>query len=225
VTTHPPLLALGFSSPLILLWLAAAAVPLLLHLWRRRRYRETPWAAMEYLLAAIRSRRRRMRIEQLILLAVRTLLVILLVLALAELYVTSDTFLPPSRQRVHKLLVIDGSYSMTYAPGEQSLFDRAKALAIRLVEDGSRQGDAFSLVMMSSPPVPVVRTPTFGQDDFVDDNPQAISARRSKSSKTSSARPTPSSPKSSGTRSISSPISGAYRGHRARKRKGCSASD
>ena len=43
----------------MLAWLAAAAVPILIHLWSRRRYREMYWAAMEYLLAAVRRSRRR----------------------------------------------------------------------------------------------------------------------------------------------------------------------
>ena len=33
-------------------WLAAAAAPILIHLWSRRKYREMSWAAMEYLVAA-----------------------------------------------------------------------------------------------------------------------------------------------------------------------------
>ena len=55
-------------------WLAAAAAPLLIHLWNRRKYREVPWAAIEYLLAAMRKNSRRMQLEQWLLLAVRTLL-------------------------------------------------------------------------------------------------------------------------------------------------------
>ena len=50
-------------------WLAAAAAPILIHLWSRRRYREMSWAAMEYLLAALRQSRRRLRFEQWLLLA------------------------------------------------------------------------------------------------------------------------------------------------------------
>ena len=49
-----PTLAFELLSPAMLGWLAAAAAPLLIHLWSRRRYREMTWAAMEYLLAALR---------------------------------------------------------------------------------------------------------------------------------------------------------------------------
>ena len=82
--TSLPLLAIGFANPFLLWGLAAAAVPLLLHLLNRRRYREESWAAMRFLLAAIRKNQRRIRLEHWLLLAVRTLLVVCVVLALAQ---------------------------------------------------------------------------------------------------------------------------------------------
>ena len=45
-------LAFGFGNLLMLGWLAAAAAPILIHLWNKRRFREVHWAAIEYLLAA-----------------------------------------------------------------------------------------------------------------------------------------------------------------------------
>src|SRR5487761_1560919 len=85
----PPFLLLAFfNHPAMLAWLAAAAAPLVIHLLTRRRYRETQWAAMQYLLAAVRKNARRIRIEQWLLLAVRPLRVVLVVLALAEPYFT-----------------------------------------------------------------------------------------------------------------------------------------
>ena len=43
-------LAFGFGNLFMLGWLAAAAVPIVIHLWNKRRYREVSWAAIEYLL-------------------------------------------------------------------------------------------------------------------------------------------------------------------------------
>ena len=79
----PILLAL-WVHPAMLGWLAAAAAPLVIHLLSRRRYREVPWAAMQYLLAAVRKNSRRIRIENWLLLAVRTALIAAVVLAVAE---------------------------------------------------------------------------------------------------------------------------------------------
>src|SRR5215510_14061980 len=62
----------------------AASIPVIIHLLNRRRFRIVTWAAMRFLLAAQRQNTRRMRLEQLLLLAVRTVLVLLVVLAMAS---------------------------------------------------------------------------------------------------------------------------------------------
>src|SRR5687768_127527 len=72
------------GSGWMLLWGLAAALPILIHLWSRRRYREVTWAAMQFLLAAMRKNSRRILLEQWLLLAVRTLILLLLALALAD---------------------------------------------------------------------------------------------------------------------------------------------
>src|SRR3954447_12886156 len=85
VTSIGPLFAFFFES-----WLSAAAVagsavsvPIIIHLLNRRRFRVVQWAAMRFLLAAQRKNARRMRLEQLILLACRCLVLLLTVLAMA----------------------------------------------------------------------------------------------------------------------------------------------
>src|SRR3954452_19325077 len=99
--------------------LGAASLPIIIHLLNRRKFRETRWAAMQFLLAAIRKNYRRVRLEQWLLLALRTLLVVLLVLALAKPYLESLGAIPVlAGQRTHRVLVLDGSLSMAYAPAE-----------------------------------------------------------------------------------------------------------
>src|SRR5437773_1269925 len=107
------LLAFGFGNLAMLGWLAAAAAPLLIHLWSRHRFRESPWAAMQFLLAAMRKNARRLQLQQWLLLAVRTLIILLVVLAVAEPY-GEQLLAGGSAAPVHKILVIDGSYSMAY---------------------------------------------------------------------------------------------------------------
>lgn len=146
-------------------WLAAAAAPLIIHLLSKRKYRRVPWAAMQYLLAAVRKNSRRILIEQWLLLALRTLLIILLVVAVAEPVVEHAGLQLGSNQRTHKVLVVDGSYSMAYKPSDKTRFDRAKELAARIIDE-SRQGDGFTLVLLSSPPRVVVGTPAFEPREF-----------------------------------------------------------
>src|SRR5687768_16024252 len=73
-----------FGSGVMLWWAAAAALPLLIHLWTRRHFRETRWAAMTFLLAAMQKHSRRIRLEQWLLLALRIAIPLVLALALAN---------------------------------------------------------------------------------------------------------------------------------------------
>jgi Aerotolerance regulator N-terminal/von Willebrand factor type A domain len=150
--------ALGFANPALLYGLAAASVPILLHLLNRRKYREVAWAAMRFLLAAIRKNRRRIRIEQWLLLAVRTLIILLVVAAMAKPFLESMGVVIVGR-RVHRVLVLDASLSMGYTAAGTSRFDRAKALAGELVK-GSRSGDAISVILMGRPPRVVIGAPS-----------------------------------------------------------------
>lgn len=167
-TSHGILLAFGFGNLLMLGWLGAAAIPLIVHLWNKRKYREVSWAAIEFLLAAMRRNSRRIRVEQWLLLAVRTLLIALLVLALAEPYLQRIGLRLAAGERSHRLLVIDGSYSMGYRPADRSRFERAKELAAQIVEEGS-QGDGYTLVVLGRPPRVIVGTPAFEPRAILDE--------------------------------------------------------
>jgi hypothetical protein len=157
---QPPLFAFGIAHLPMLGWMAAAAAPLVIHLLTRRKYRETTWAAMEYLLAAMKRQSRKIQIEQWLLLAIRTLLVVLVVLAVAEPFVERPGLALSPGGHTHRVLVFDGSYSMACKPTDKSRFEQAKELASRIVDESS-PGDAFTMILMASPPRVVVATPAF----------------------------------------------------------------
>ena len=156
-----------FTQIGMLWWLAAAAAPLLIHLLSRRRYREVSWAAMEYLLAALQKRSRRLRFEHWLLLAVRTGLIVAVVIAVAGPYVERLGGTSVAGNPVHRVFVLDGSYSMAYKPADRSRFDLAKDL-IRDLVARSTQGDGFTLVLMSDPARTVIGTPAFVSDEVRD---------------------------------------------------------
>jgi hypothetical protein len=172
-----PLLAFWqFGAAGMLAWGLAAALPILIHLWSRRKYREESWAAMTFLLAALRKNARRIQLEQWILLAVRTLLVALFALALADpqLSVISP-WVGGAGGQSHVVLVIDGSFSMDYRSdaggglrGDKSRFDAARILAKEIVQSG-QQGDGYTLVVMGAPPRVVIGQPAFDPRDVVEE--------------------------------------------------------
>jgi hypothetical protein len=160
----PRLLAFGFASPWLLWGLALGGVPILIHLLHRRTYRETNWAAMRFLLEASRKNSRRMRLEQLILLAVRTLLLLFAVFAFAEPLVQAVTSHGRARTPMQRVIVIDASFSMGTKSDTESRFDRAKTAARQIVSD-SLGGDAFNLLRIAEHTGPsVVREPAYEPD-------------------------------------------------------------
>ena len=166
-----PLFAILFEAPLAagLTLAGAASLPIIIHLLNRKRFRIVSWAAMRFLLAAQKKNTRRLRLEQLLLLAIRTLIVILLVLAMASvmpwseemwfrLFPGSAAQAVTSSRRLHKILVLDGSFSMATRVGDTSYFDRAKQMAERIVQESP--GSGFSVVLMASPPRRIVSEPS-----------------------------------------------------------------
>ena len=163
--------SLPFANTAMLLWGLAASLPIIIHLLSRRKYRETAWAAMEFLLAAVRKNARRIRIEQLILLLVRVAILVLLAVALADPMFSMFSSLSAALGtggRTHYLLVLDVSYSMDYRSGDKSRLDRAKEMAAQVVRD-SRQGDGFTLVLLGDPPQVAISDPAFDPQDVVDE--------------------------------------------------------
>jgi len=142
---------------------AAVSIPIIIHLLNRRRFKIVDWAAMRFLLAAQRQTTRKMRLEQIILLAIRCLLILLLVLAMAAVMPWAEDLWAsiwpegalrkshPSG-RTHHILVVDGSLSMSQTvPGAPTAFQKAVDKAVEAVNSG-RPGDGYSLLFLKDNP-------------------------------------------------------------------------
>jgi hypothetical protein len=116
-----------FLNPIVF-WtgLAAVGIPIVIHLLNRRRYRMLDWAAMQFLLESVKRNRRRLRIEELILLALRCMVLLVLGAALARLTGCSAmNALPGGAESQTAVFVIDDSYSMGQRIGGGTLFSAA----------------------------------------------------------------------------------------------------
>ena len=109
-----PWLTTFLMNPAMAVGTAAVASPILIHIFSRRRFRRIRWAAMEFLLDAQRKNRRRVRMEQLILLALRCLAVLLVALMIARPFVRTSTVgaVLGSSARTERIVLVDDSYSM-----------------------------------------------------------------------------------------------------------------
>lgn len=147
------LVGLGAANPGMLWFGFLAAVPLIIYLIHQQRYRRVRWAAMEFLLRAARRTRRRLQVENLLLLLIRTAIIVLLVSAMARPVAESIVLAPAAgRTKVNWIAVLDTSYSMRFRDGSRSLFLRAREMARDLVARGLVEADRFDLVTLSSRP-------------------------------------------------------------------------
>lgn len=159
---------MSFLNPALLWGLLAVAVPILIFLIFRRKFKRVEWAAMEFLLRAQRRTNRRLKIENLLLLLIRCLILALFALALARPKVASSIteFLPG--QSAHHILLIDDSFSMGYQIeqfGGETFMTRAHKEAMNIV---NRMGDEdeVSVIRVGAHPEIVVEN-NVGKDDHV----------------------------------------------------------
>ena len=116
---------------------AAVAIPILIHLLTRFRRRRMVWAAMRFLAEAFRKQKRRLQIEQWLLLFVRCLIVLALAAALGKPVVRGLTEIwtgQPSGRFV--CLVLDDSLSTrTRSDSGQLRFELLREAALSIVEN------------------------------------------------------------------------------------------
>ena len=151
------LLAFGFLNwPMAGVAAGLIAIPIIIHLLNRRRFKTVTWAAMEFLMKAMRKNRRRLEFEQWILLATRCLLVFLLGLALARPLGCERSSLAGriAGRTGLNVIVIDNSYSMAYQadrPGAKTHLDQAKKVARGIIDQFTRGGESAVLITAAAP--------------------------------------------------------------------------
>ena len=143
-----------FINPVFLLGVAAASLPVIIHLLTRRRYKRVRWAAMEFLLRAYKKTHRRLRLENILVLLLRVAAVALFAVALARPVLHQTTVLAELGEKNRMVfLVVDSSYSMGLQRGEATPFDKAKRIASDILATLDPGSDSASLILASSMPV------------------------------------------------------------------------
>ncbi|MBI5548861.1 MAG: BatA domain-containing protein [Deltaproteobacteria bacterium] len=124
-------MSLEFANPWMLWGSALAAVPLIIHLFNRRRARPHPFAAIDFVLRSRRRTARRLRLKRLLLFLVRTLFLLALPIALARPQQKREDVAAAPQGPAATVIVLDTSLSMGYRlpGGSATLFERAQGMA------------------------------------------------------------------------------------------------
>ncbi|MGC6425922.1 MAG: BatA domain-containing protein [Akkermansiaceae bacterium] len=138
---------MNFLAPALLWGLLAAAIPVIIHLLNRRRFRTVQWAATTFLLKASRESRGKKRLKHLLILACRTLAITALIFGVARPLV--GNFLGWGSGSVETVvLILDRSPSMEIRSGEGTPSQR-EAVLIRIEETITQIGSP-RLVLIDS---------------------------------------------------------------------------
>lgn len=113
---------IGFLHPLLWLAALAAAVPVILHLMRRRQSRRVVFPAIRYLRRAEQRHARRLRLRHFLLLAMRILLIVLAAAAAAGPLIGHGG--AGDHRPTALAIVLDNSQSATTVHGDRLAFDQ-----------------------------------------------------------------------------------------------------
>jgi hypothetical protein len=140
----------SFLSIAFLTALPLVVVPIVLHLFDRRRNVVIEWGAMQFLMEAAAERTSARKLKQWLLILFRVLTVAFLILALARPTLPGRWF--GNSQRGETIVVLDNSLSMERRAGEESRFDEAISAVTELIED-LPDGDTVRVLLASPYPI------------------------------------------------------------------------
>ncbi len=124
---------MSFLNGIFLLALPLAAVPVVLHFYRRQQRDVIEWGAMRFLLDASKQGRQRERLEEILLMLMRCAAVLALVLALARPQLTGQLFGDQASREV--ILVLDNSMSMSRVVNDTTTFEELQKRASDVIEE------------------------------------------------------------------------------------------
>jgi hypothetical protein len=144
---------MSFLNPFLLFGSIALAIPVLIHLVRREKSEIIPFSSLMFLLKVPKRSIRQQKIKNLLLMALRLLILALLVGAFARPYLTraANAVVAPGSNR-GTVLMLDTSYSMRYG----NTFDKLKTEAQNRIES-LRAGDRMAIIEFNETPSLVVR--------------------------------------------------------------------
>ena len=132
---------------------AAVAAPIIIHLLNRRRFKKIDWAAMDFLLEAQRLNRRRVKLEELILLLLRCLAMILIGLLIARPSLDINVSGLLKAGQTERVIVLDDSLSMATVGQQGSPIDKASEILQKGIKSlsNSNSQDIITVVRTTDP--------------------------------------------------------------------------
>lgn len=148
-----------FLNIILLGGAAAISIPIIVHLFNRSRFRQVRWGAMHLLDTTMQVQKRRLKIENLLLMLLRCLIPLCLAFCMSRPVWTGASALL-GEAKTSLVVLIDNSYSLDYRGVGGSNMEKARDMAASIVKS-LRRGSDVSVVFMSGTNAPMYDTSVF----------------------------------------------------------------
>ena len=139
-----------FLNPAVLFGLLAASIPVVIHLLNLRKLKKIEFSTLAFLKELQKTKIRRIKLKQWILLALRVLIILLLVAAFARPTIKSFSIGgTASAAKTSAVIILDDTYSMSVVTDNGSYLNRAKQVAKTLLDE-FQEGDEVSIILLSN---------------------------------------------------------------------------
>ncbi len=128
-----------FLNPFVLLGLAAAAIPLLLHLLNLRKLKTIDFSTLRFIKELQKTQIRKLKLQQILLLILRTLIIVFAVLAFSRPVIKSTLPVFGGHVKTSAVIILDNSFSMDVSDESGNRLAQSKNVAaqiIRALKDG-----------------------------------------------------------------------------------------
>jgi len=138
-----------FLNPAILFGLIAASIPIVLHFLNLRKLKRVEFSTLAFLKELQKTKIKRIKFKQWLLLLLRIAIIIFLVMAFARPTVKNFTVGNSSAAKTTAVIIIDNTFSMSVVTGNGSYLNHAKQIAKNLLSN-FQDGDEIVLLSLGT---------------------------------------------------------------------------
>lgn len=148
-----------FLNPFVLFGLAAAAIPILIHLLNKRKLRTIEFSTLSFLKELQKNTMRKITLRQWLLLVLRTLIIIFLVLAFSRPALKGNFGTIGSHAKTTLAIILDNTASMNLQNEQGKFLTQAQTMALEIISLMQENDEAF-FIRLSDLPEPTTKEST-----------------------------------------------------------------
>jgi len=139
-----------FLNPAVLFGLLTASIPVIIHLFNLRKLKKIEFSTLIFLKELQKNKIRKIKIKQLILLALRVMIILFIVMAFARPALQSVQIGgTTSAAKTTAVFILDDTYSMSVVDQKGSYFNQAKEIIGSIISQ-LQEGDETGLILVSN---------------------------------------------------------------------------